>query len=465
MQTDLYVISDLHLGGAPAGDGGRGFQICPPATQAMLAAFIDGLSGRRIGRECRLVIAGDIVDFLAEEPFQAFTVDPLEAQRKFQSILNNTKEVWDALSRFVVEREGALTLMLGNHDIELSLPGVRQMLLERLGPGRVDFTYDNEALTIGPVLIEHGNRFDAWNAVPHGALRRLRSQLSRRLPTAPDFPALPGSRLVVDVMNPLKKQYPFIDLLKPEGAGALPIAAALGAPGWRDVWRFFGNFRRQWAVDYEESGEPSDETYIAAAADDDDQQAFDLAEKIAAGGDAQQVSAIGDLLGAAKDEVDQRVRAARRAALFKAFRGQLDAHRNTFAVDREIDTYLKPARTAAEAGFAVVVYGHTHLAKSVPLGEPGAKLPVYLNSGTWADLMRVPDPVWTDDAEAGRKALEEFVDDLERSALARWRRPVPTYAHVVLDGGSVQSAEVRFADGGQVVDTAGLMQRLAAGDA
>ena len=64
------------------------------------------------------------------------------------------------------------------------------------------------------MLIEHGNRFDAWNAVPHGALRRLRSQLSRRLPTAPDFPALPGSRLVVDVMNPLKKQYPFIDLLQ-----------------------------------------------------------------------------------------------------------------------------------------------------------------------------------------------------------------------------------------------------------
>ena len=70
--------------------------------------------------------------------------------------------------------------MLGNHDIELSLPGTRQLLLDRLGPGRIDFTYDNEALTIGPVLIEHGNRFDAWNAVPHGALRRLRSQLSRR---------------------------------------------------------------------------------------------------------------------------------------------------------------------------------------------------------------------------------------------------------------------------------------------
>ena len=66
MQSELYVISDLHLGGMPAGDGGRGFQICPPATQAMLAAFVDTLSGRRGGQDCRLVIACDIVDFLAE---------------------------------------------------------------------------------------------------------------------------------------------------------------------------------------------------------------------------------------------------------------------------------------------------------------------------------------------------------------------------------------------------------------
>ena len=161
MQSDLYVISDLHFGGAPAGDGGRGVEICPPATQAMLAAFIDRFSVRRAEQDCRLVIAGDIVDFLAEEPFEAFTADPLAAQRKFQSILDNTKGVWDALARFVRERHGSLSLMLGNHDIELSLPGTRQMLLERLGPGRIDFSYDNEALNIGPVLIEHGNRFDA----------------------------------------------------------------------------------------------------------------------------------------------------------------------------------------------------------------------------------------------------------------------------------------------------------------
>lgn len=467
MRIGLYVISDLHLGGAPGTDGGRGFQICPPATQAALAAFVDRLPGRTDGADCRLVIAGDIVDFLAEEPFQAFTADPATARRKLESILEHTAPVWQALQGFVRDRGGALTLMLGNHDIELSLPGPRQLLLERLGPGRIDFIYDNEACTIGPVLIEHGNRFDAWNAVPHGALRRVRSQLSRRLPVLPDFPALPGSRLVVDVMNPLKKDYPFIDLLKPEDAGALPIAAALGAGGVRDVWKFFGNFRRQWAIDYDENREPLDETLINATAPGADQDAFRLAEDLAAGGDASQIGAAGDFLRGVAGAVTDQLREARRDALYKAFRRHVDSHRKAFAVDHEIDTYLAPARRAAQSGYEVVVYGHTHLAKRVPLGDPGDAgdaRPVYLNTGTWADLMRVPDAVWGDEDAASRDALRAFVDDLEQSRLDRWRRSVPTYARIELDGDAVLAADVHYCDGDAAVTTETLWQRLAAGD-
>ncbi|MBM4299754.1 MAG: hypothetical protein FJ143_18585, partial [Deltaproteobacteria bacterium] len=252
MHTSIYVISDLHLGGSPGENGRPGFQICPPRTHVLLKQFIDRLPGRTPSSDTRLVIAGDIVDFLAEEPFLAFTPDPETARKKLARILDDTAQVWEALQRFA-KRDGALTLMLGNHDIELALPGVRQLFLDRMGPGRIDFIYDNEAFTCGPVLIEHGNRFDEWNAVPHGALRRVRSQLSRALPVKPEFPVLPGSRLVIDVMNPLKRQYAFIDLLKPEDAGALPIVAALGAAGFRDVWQFFQRFRQTWAVDFDEN--------------------------------------------------------------------------------------------------------------------------------------------------------------------------------------------------------------------
>lgn len=455
MRQRLYVISDLHLGGAPAADGVRGFQICPPATQQAMADFIDRLPAPTAEADTRLVLAGDIVDFLAEEPFAAFTPDEARALAKFRSIVKNTAPVWPALRRFVEERKGALTLMLGNHDIELSLPAVREALRAEVGGqaagARVDFIYDNEAFAAGPVLIEHGNRFDAWNAVPHGALRRVRSQLSRRLPVAPEFPALPGSRLVVDVMNGLKKDYPFIDLLKPEDAGALPVAAALGAGGVSDVWKAFNRFRDANAQDFDESGEPLDETLIAAASSED-QAMFDLASDIAAGGDAGQVSALGDLAGKMRDKF-------RREALFRAMQKLAEKHRRAFDVGHEDDVYMKPARRSVLAKFRVVVYGHTHLPKRIGIGEA-----VYLNTGTWADLMRMPDAVWSADGDAARAALNAFVDDLDKGALDKWRRSLPTYARIELDDDSeVTHADVHFASDGEPISTEGVWQRLAGG--
>ncbi|WP_168787968.1 metallophosphoesterase [Paraburkholderia aromaticivorans] len=465
MRKTLFVISDLHLGGAPGTEEARGFQITPPRTQTLLARFIDGLPGRSPECDVRLVIAGDIVDFLAEEPFQAFTGDPQAACAKLDRILAETAPVWEALKRFIVNRDGAVTLMLGNHDIELALPGPRQLLLDAIGPGRIEFIYDNEAFTCGPVLIEHGNRFDEWNAVPHGALRRARSQLSRALPLKPEFPALPGSRLVVDVMNPLKRQYPFVDLLKPEDAGALPIVAALGAAGIRDVWQFFQKYRQTWAVDYDENREPLGEEYISSG-DQSDQKMFDLAQDIASGGDLAQINAASDILRGVGGSVTELVREGRREALFKAIRASAAKHRLAFEVGEEVAPYLSAARTASASGFEVVVYGHTHLVKRVGLSAGNSTFPVYLNTGTWADLMRMPDSIWGTE-DSARKALMAFVADLESSSLDQWRRAVPTYAKIEVDSDAVLSADVYFADGDadEPASTAGLSRRLAGGPA
>ncbi|MEX3846241.1 hypothetical protein [Paraburkholderia sp. BR10882] len=430
----------------------------------MLAEFIDRLPGRSATADVGLVIAGDIVDFLAEETWLAFTSDPNAACAKLRRILDDTAPIWASLRRFVEQRDGALTLMLGNHDIEISLPASRQLLRERLGGGRIDFIFDNEALSVGPVLIEHGNRFDEWNAVPHGALRRVRSQLSRGLPVQPEFPALPGSRLVVDVMNPLKRQYAFVDLLKPEDAGALPILAALGAGGIRDAWKFFQRFRDACRVDYDETREPLSAEYIGAG-DQSDEEMFDLAMEIENGGDASQINAIGDAMRAASSAVSNLDRKVRRDALFKAIRGRASRLLGAFEVDKEDDKYLTPARTAADAGFKVVVYGHTHLVKRVRLGDAASDWPVYLNTGTWADLMRMPDAVWAPDESHALNALTRFIADLESGALDDWRRAVPTYAKIEIDGETLIDADVYFADGAgaERVSTDALLQRLAGG--
>ena len=72
----VYIVSDLHLGGAQAAAGERGFQIC--TQTAALAELIDRLAARNPdngGEE--LVIAGDFVDFWRNQMELAKNGDPV----------------------------------------------------------------------------------------------------------------------------------------------------------------------------------------------------------------------------------------------------------------------------------------------------------------------------------------------------------------------------------------------------
>jgi hypothetical protein len=191
-----------------------------------------------------------------------------------------------------------------------------------------------------------------------------------------------------------------------------------------------------------------------------DQAMYDLAQDIAAGGDATQIGAFESLQGA-RDLVGKAVREARRSGLAKALRAFAKHHRRTFDVAVESEVYSTPARAAADRGFQLVIYGHTHLAKKVELnGSRGEAL--YLNTGTWADLIRIPDAVFGEDSESARLALDGFVADLERDEVSRWRRAAPTYALVELDGDVVVKADVYFQDekGSEPITTRGLLARL-----
>jgi hypothetical protein len=112
-------------------------------------------------------------------------------------------------------------------------------------------------------------------------------------------------------------------------------------------------------------------------------------------------------------------------------------------VDREIETYLRPARAAVERDFSVVVMGHTHLAKRVRLRGG-----VYLNAGTWADLMRVPEGVLSGDEALATTQLRAFSDDLKANNLGEWRKQVPTFVRIDMSGERVCSADVYFFDEG-----------------
>ena len=101
--------------------------------------------------------------------------------------------------------------ILGNLDADISFDAdYFEFLLQKFeGNGRLGVA--------GTPFVEHGNRYDDWNAVNHDALRAVRSALSRREPLDPSLVVpVPGSRLVVEVMNHYKRKFAFIDLLKPE---------------------------------------------------------------------------------------------------------------------------------------------------------------------------------------------------------------------------------------------------------
>lgn len=238
----LYVVSDIHLGGAYPDSGNpedRGFRISTRVPS--LTSFINILADKAVEKpRIELVINGDFIDFLAErddDGWIPFTNDPDTAADKLETIVRRDQPVFDALARLL--RNGhALTILLGNHDIELALPEVRRRfssLLEIKSTDSFQFIFDGEAYTVGDALIEHGNRYDKFNVVDHDALRRLRSLQSRNQSAGQyEFKAPAGSHIVAEVMNPIKNSYPFIDLLKPETGAAVPILLAL-EPGTRKI--------------------------------------------------------------------------------------------------------------------------------------------------------------------------------------------------------------------------------------
>ena len=82
-----------------------------------------------------------------------------------------------ALAEYLaIDHRRRLTILLGNHDLELGLPAVQAMLLQALGGRRhrVAWVDDGRAYRLGGVLIEHGNRYDGANLNDWNGLRSLR---------------------------------------------------------------------------------------------------------------------------------------------------------------------------------------------------------------------------------------------------------------------------------------------------
>lgn len=267
----MFVISDLHLGGRPdeqdeQGKLRTGYQFCHSYPE--LIDFIDWIVARGLDGvdEVELVLNGDIVDFLADDDYPGglhaapWTGEPEQVKIKLAKIRDRTavgpisartgepRNVFTALRALALTPRFRLTMLLGNHDLELALPQVRSWLREELGgeAAHVHFVYDGEAYTQGDLLIEHGNRYDAWNQIDHSRLRQERAMHSRGLEVRNQdrgkyfFIPPPGTFLVTRFMNRIKRRYRFVDLLKPETEAVLPMLLAVAPEYGPELSEVFG---------------------------------------------------------------------------------------------------------------------------------------------------------------------------------------------------------------------------------
>jgi UDP-2,3-diacylglucosamine pyrophosphatase LpxH len=227
---ELYVVSDIHMGGAP------GFQILREGPR--LGKLIAKLATTRPGERLGLVLNGDVIDSLAEDIEGYIAID--DADRMMARLYADPTfaPVWEGLAAFVRQPGRRLVIVLGNHDIEMALPLVEASIRSRLtggdetASGRITFATHGSGFgcLVGRarVFCTHGNEVDAWNLIDHDALRSL--AMSQAAGTSYDrssWEPNAGTQLVKEVMNGIKQKYAWIDLLKPETEAALGVLLVL----------------------------------------------------------------------------------------------------------------------------------------------------------------------------------------------------------------------------------------------
>lgn len=418
--TALHVISDLHLGGR------AGFQIFD--ASAPLVRLIDQVRAEQPEKKLALVINGDMVDFLAESPATYF--DPEGAVDKLDRIAGDPAfaPVWESLQRFVATENRTLVINLGNHDLELALPWVREHLLGLLtdgnlaARGRITLVFDGTGFRCevgnAKVLCVHGNEVDPWNLADYEAIRRIGRDLSFGRNVEPWIPNA-GTRLVIEVMNGLKKVYPFVDLLKPEIAAVVPAVLALDPSQAEKVRVIGGTFRRLiWDGFRMATGFLGDEARPGGETAGPPPVSSDWAGDWAVEAPADSADALLDRAEERLGKVDPIELVAREeheeylglwGAARRLVRGEPDSEAlrdalsklkkdTSFALDDKDAAYRHlDARVGEEIDFLLA--GHTHLERSIRREHgPGH----YFNTGTWVRLIQLDQPALQDAVQFGR---------------------------------------------------------------
>lgn len=433
---DVLVISDLHL----AAERDRGlFQ-----ADAELTAFFDWVH-KQVPNSV-VVLAGDILDFLVPESNDAPTVmfAPERSPERTRAIIKNHPEVFAALAKLANSPKHSLVWLGGNHDPEMALSEVRQIIEQELcdqatqPPVKWLVNGEGARLRVGSanVLIEHGDLYDSWNRVDHHALLQAISLANRGLRHEGlideyRFAPPPGSHLVTEHLSAIRQQYPWVEWLKPEWRAVVPVLHEILpidqklkvlklARHWRDLVKtsIITEIRSKTDASRLTRGKKS-----AATTSDDLTRYFlkwmDEVEQPATRGKSRDKS------------IAKLAKRLREVAKYDKF---FDLTAEEKGNKKEDLVFL------VRHGVDLIVHGHTHAARAYGLRQDQG---LYLNTGTWGRLLQLPphdagEDQWRDflisllDGQQQGETKPTFVriteqsDGNTRTALLRWKTPSPS---------------------------------------
>lgn len=412
---EVHIISDLHMGGEAT------FQILRETEK--LAGYIRWVGEQRPDGNVALVLNGDVIDTLAEKNDGYIAVD--NADVIIQRIMADASfaQIWDALADFVKTAGRTLVIVLGNHDLEVSFPVVQRALVKRLADpdplarGRIEFSTMGAGYSclVGDsrVFCTHGNEVDSWNYTRYEDLAKAGRRLNSGRSLKPgEWEPNAGTMMVKDVMNTVKRQYPWIDLLKPEMQAAVGVLLALDPSQLDKIHRLIPVIGEKAEGSIEVDQRLSAEGFASPTAQSPHPASVDnllgpnLMAGLRSGTDGNSQTADALLLDAEKeyktgsavtDPQDKTLGTgqylwdrltswftgiSKIEALRRALQDWLKDDKTFNTADR--DDTCKEVVDSIGQDIDFLVTGHTHLERAIDLG--GGRF--YFNCGTWIRLLR-----------------------------------------------------------------------------
>jgi len=451
---EIIVISDLHI----SAEHNKGLFRAGEELTAFLNQKLEETD------QCLLVLNGDIFDFLVRRTPQTL-INVHEAGAQIEAIIYAKDDneilvhdkVFEALRRWTTSTQHMVAIMGGNHDPELIFPEVRQVITKRLSlnysPSPIQWLVNGEALSLRfgtiNILIEHGDQYDDWNFINHEALRKLICLNSRSIEARRNgkieevYKPPPGSELVINRLNAVRAKFPWIEQLQPFNESVLPLIIEFV------FWELDHNGKRSLGGAAKERAKTALRSFVRTH----------LRERL------NRQSRFW------KTDSDRWQRYVEWEAAFKNEKkwgdGEKDfsrmierlqkvAAREGFFSPKAIDEQANDVSLLMQLGHDLVVHGHTHSAKAYQLPnsqqnsaglidlnlDPKYKQGLYMNSGTWGQLMRLPqtdDPRNSLSDEAKKKEWNDFLHNLLNGESDRYSFRRPTFVHIADRSDSVHA--------------------------